>query len=202
MHLLFNMLGLFFFGPRLEVRLGGRQFLTLYFLSGLGGALFSFLPPFAPVVGASGAVFGVFLGFARFWPNERVYIWGVLPVQARVLVFIMTALSLYGGLGGGRGGVAHFAHLGGFGAGYLYLKMLELRSPARQFRKKAQAHSRSLLGDHSEVLRRWEGIDREGMHPVNQAELDRVLLKIKESGAPSLTADERAFLERFISAND
>ncbi|MCH8981052.1 rhomboid family intramembrane serine protease, partial [candidate division KSB1 bacterium] len=67
MHLLFNMLGLFFFGPRLEVRLGSRSFLTLYFLSGLGGALLSVLfAPNAAIVGASGAVFGVFLGFALF----------------------------------------------------------------------------------------------------------------------------------------
>ena len=105
-HLFLNMLGLFFFGPRLEARLGPRAFLTLYFCSGLGGALFSFLPPMAPVVGASGAVFGVLLGFARYWPNEPIYIWGVLPVQARWLIIFLAAFSLYGGSHGGprRGG--------------------------------------------------------------------------------------------------
>ncbi|NIR43976.1 MAG: hypothetical protein GWN71_19620, partial [Gammaproteobacteria bacterium] len=56
--------------------------------------------PFAGIVGASGAVFGVLLGFARYWPREQIYIWGVLPVEARWLVVAMTALALFGGFGG------------------------------------------------------------------------------------------------------
>ncbi|HZD05091.1 MAG TPA: rhomboid family intramembrane serine protease, partial [Longimicrobiales bacterium] len=64
-HIFFNMIGLFFFGPRLEAWLGGRDFLKLYFLSGIGGAAFTFLfQPQYPVVGASAAVYGVLLGFA------------------------------------------------------------------------------------------------------------------------------------------
>ena len=67
MHLVFNMIGVFFFGPRLEAKLGGSAFLKLYFLSGLGGALLSFaFGPQAPVVGASGAVFGILIGFAHY----------------------------------------------------------------------------------------------------------------------------------------
>ena len=62
MHLLFNMIGLYFFGPRLEQRLGGRQFLLLYVLSGITGALLSIpLTPRVAIVGASGAVFGVLI---------------------------------------------------------------------------------------------------------------------------------------------
>ena len=86
-HLAFNMLGLFFFGPRLEMQLGGKSFLRLYLLSGLGGAAFSFLfARYGAVVGASGAVFGELLGFAYFWPKEKIYIWGIVPVEARWLV--------------------------------------------------------------------------------------------------------------------
>ena len=77
-HLLFNMLGLFFFGSRLEAHLGARHFLGLYFASGVAGALLSFLSYGTPIIGASAAVFGIFLGFARYWPRERVYIWGIL----------------------------------------------------------------------------------------------------------------------------
>src|SRR5690606_33832051 len=71
-HLLFNMLGLFFFGPRLEALLGERDFFLLYLISGLGGALLSLGAPYAAVVGASGAVFGVLYGFARYWPREPI----------------------------------------------------------------------------------------------------------------------------------
>ena len=83
MHLLFNMVGLFFFGPRLEARLGSRGFLGLYFLSGLGGAAFTFINFGAPVVGASAAVYGIIIGFAMYWPRELIYIYGLLCGHAR-----------------------------------------------------------------------------------------------------------------------
>jgi len=203
-HILFNMLALFFFGPRLEQRLGGRHFLGLYFASGVTGAVLSIVnalvnpvvSPFTPIVGASGAVFGVLLGFARYWPREQIYIWGVVPVQARVLVAVMTGLALFGGFGGMQGGVAHFAHLGGFLGGYLYIKWLEHNSPARKFKAKLAAPVRNPVGERSD-LKRWERIRRDEMHPVNRDELDRVMEKIKTSGVGSLTPDERAFLDRF-----
>ena len=83
MHLFFNMIVLFFFGPRLEQRLGEKHFIGLYFASGLMAALFSVLTPYSWVVGASGAIYGVMLAYARFWPRDRIYIWGILPVEAR-----------------------------------------------------------------------------------------------------------------------
>jgi membrane associated rhomboid family serine protease len=194
-HLFFNMLALFFFGPRLEYRLGGGHFLGLYFTSGVSGALLSVLTPNVPIVGASGAVFGVLLGFARFWPREQIYIWGVIPAQAWVLVAVMTGLSLFGGFSGG-GSIAHFAHLGGFAGGFLYLKWMESRSPAKKFKQKASAAVRNPVSERSD-LKRWETIPRDELHPVNRDELDRVLEKIKAGGVGSLTPDERAFLDRF-----
>jgi membrane associated rhomboid family serine protease len=131
-HLFFNMLALYFFGPRLELRLGSRSFLGLYMVSGVSGALLSFvLTPYAALVGASGAIFGVMLGFARLWPRERIYIWGVLPVEAWVFILLMALLSLFGGIGLGDPGVAHFAHLGGIVGGYAFLRWAEWRSQRR-----------------------------------------------------------------------
>src|SRR5690554_868505 len=82
-HLLFNMIGLYFFGPRLEMMLGSRRFLGLYFTSAVVAALASLLTPFAAIVGASGAIFGILMGFAKYWPQDRIYVWGVIPIQAR-----------------------------------------------------------------------------------------------------------------------
>ena len=94
-HLFGNMLGLYFLGPRVESRLGGRRFLTLYFLSGIVGAALSIpLAPNAAIIGASGAVFGVMLGFARYWPHERLMLWGILPIEAWLLV-VLTAIELF-----------------------------------------------------------------------------------------------------------
>src|SRR5258708_31784045 len=98
-HILFNMIGLYFFGPRVEARLGPRRFATLYFLSGVSGALLSFLiAPNAAIVGASAAIFGVILAYAQFWPPDLIFIWGILAIQARWLVIITTMLSIYTGV--------------------------------------------------------------------------------------------------------
>ena len=119
-HLFGNMIGIFFFGPRLEQRLGAKGFLTLYFAAGIGGAFFEsllalFLGPVA-MVGASGGVFGILAGFAYFWPRETIILFPIpIPIQAWLLVTLYVMWSLYAGLSSAAigGGVAHFAHLGG-----------------------------------------------------------------------------------------
>jgi membrane associated rhomboid family serine protease len=199
MHILFNMLGLFFLGPRLEARLGGSGFLRLYFISGITGGLFSLLPPYYPVVGASAAVFGVFLGFALFWPRERLYLMGILPVEARILVFVLTVLSLYGGIDQLSDGIAHLAHLGGFVGGFVYLKWRDLHSPQRQFKRMQYANRRRRPGGDQADLNRWRQIRREQIHEVNRDELDRLMAKIEEEGVASLAVEERAFLDRMHS---
>ncbi|MGH7483002.1 MAG: rhomboid family intramembrane serine protease, partial [Longimicrobiales bacterium] len=124
LHILFNMIGLFFFGPPLEARWGAREFVRYYLICGLGGAALSFIfAPNAAVVGASAAVFGVMLAFALHWPDAPIYIWGILPVKAKWLIAILAAASLLSAVAGGSSNVAHFAHLGGFAAGWLYLKL-------------------------------------------------------------------------------
>jgi len=199
LHIGLNMLVLYFFGPAVEARLGGRHFLGLYFISGITGALLSLLfMPHAPIVGASGAIFGVMLAFAHFWPKQRIYIWAVLPIEARWMVVLYAAFSLWAGFGGAESGVAHFAHLGGFLGGFLYLKWMDWRSPARRFKQQAQPAAPTPR-ESSQTLDRWKSIRREDIHPVNRDEVDRLLAKIGEQGVKSLTPDERAFLERFAS---
>ena len=194
-HLLFNMLGLYFFGSRLELRLGARHVVMLYLISGLVGALASvFFTPTARIVGASGAIFGIMLGYARYWPRDLVYIWGVVPVPARVMVVLMTVLALYSGISGVGAGVAHFAHLGGFVGGLLYLLWVDRRSPSRQFREKAAPVPRTSAS--SADVERWRTIRPDTMHPLNREELERLLQKITQDGVARLTPDERAFLDR------
>ncbi len=194
-HLLFNMLMLFFFGPRLEERLGSRTFIWFYLACGVGGAILSFATPNALIVGASGAIFGVVVGFARYWPRERIYIWGVLPVQARVLAIFMVVSSLWAGFAGARDGIAHFAHLGGLVAGWIFLRAWERRRQRRVTARPARPRRVSVLAD-LEALDRWKGIRREGLHEINREEVDKLVRKANESGARSLTEDERAFLDR------
>lgn len=192
-HILFNMLALFFFGPRLELEIGGRHFLSLYFISGIMGAALSFVfTPYTPIIGASGAIFGVLLGYAHFWPKDQILIWGILPIEARWFVIIMTALSLFSGFTGYEGDVAHFAHLGGFLGGWIYVRLLSRGQRARMIPHEITAPHPSIADLH-----RWSSIRRDTMHEINREEYDRIMMKIRTMGTESLTIREREFLDRF-----
>ena len=131
-HIFFNMLTLWFVGVDLERMWGTRYFTKYYFACGLGAGLtqvilgilpFAFANQFyaTPTVGASGAIYGLLLAFAIYYPTRLFLVFFVFPVQARYFVMILGGLSLLFSLGGGSG-VAHTAHLGGLVSGYLYLK--------------------------------------------------------------------------------
>ncbi len=202
-HILFNMLGLYFFGPRLEQRIGSRAFIFLYLVSGLSGAALSYVFAFnAAIIGASAAVFGVLYGFAHYWPEDRIYLWFVLPVPARLLILGLVAISLFSGFTGSGGGIAHFAHLGGFAGGFIYLKLRERRSGA--FRREATPGAEPsaierLSGKAARDEKRWETIDTSRLHEINRVEVERIREKVREHGAGSLTPDERAFMNRMAS---
>jgi membrane associated rhomboid family serine protease len=203
-HIFFNMLALYFFGPRLEERMGTRGFLTLYLGAGVFGAVLSAI--FAPdtyMVGASAAVYGVVAAFAVVWPFERVYLWFVLPVPIWALAIFMVAFSLQSSVFGAQDGIAHFAHLGGlvFGAAYLRFWSWRTGSALRSFRKRMEMPS----GDTSSVLRdrgavsRWESIDVGDLHELNRAEVEALLARVRTQGATALSASERQFLDRMAS---
>lgn len=198
-HLAFNMIALFFFGPRLEMRLGSRHFLGLYFVSGLvaAGASAIFTPQ-AAVVGASGAIFGILLAFARYWPREQLLIWGIVPIEARWLVVLLTAASLYFGVSGAQAGVAHFAHLGGFAGGYAYLRTAGRWSRTGHGGLGSKLKDALGAGDRPgrSDVRRWEAIDADDLHEVNREHLADLREKIREEGADSLSRREREFLDR------
>lgn len=195
-HILFNMIALYFFGPRVEDRLGSNRFAVLYFLSGIAGAVASFFFSRNGIIGASAGVFGVMMAFAYYWPRDLIYIWGIIPVQARWLVAITTVLTLWSGLGGSRGGVADFAHLGGYAGAYLYLQWLGRGK--KRFKEKAVAAPRPT--DRS--LANWRNVKAEGVHELTREELNRILDKINADGLGSLTPDERRFLSNFVPADD
>ena len=223
-HIFFNMIALFFFGPRLERRLGGADFIKLYMLAGFGGAAFSFFfGPGNPVVGASGAVYGVLLGFAMIWPHERIYIWAILPMPAWLLAVIMVVFSLGAGFGGAAGNTAHFAHLGGLAVGFVYLKWIERRKGAaqRDFRSKLQATPSDsatrfgglggigglgggggvgLGGGGRDAMKRWEAIDLSRLHEINRAEVELLVSKARLLGVAGLSLSERQFLDRMVES--
>ena len=198
-HIFWNMIALYFFGPRVEMRLGTERFFALYFISGIAGALLSFaLAPNAAIIGASGAIYGVMLAFARFWPRDQIYIWGIIPIEARWLVVGYTLLNVFGGFGGGMSNEAHFAHLGGFAGAFLYLTFLMRDKGAKRFKREVTA-TRPLVDS---TVKNWRQVDRSSVHAVNKDEVDRILDKINASGIASLTPQERLFLSNFVPPDD
>jgi membrane associated rhomboid family serine protease len=193
-HILFNMLSLYIFGPRVEMKLGSAYFIWLYLVSGIAGGLLSLVfTPFVQIVGASGAIFGVQLAFAKYFPRERIFIWGVIPVEARVLVIIMTGISIFGGLSGG-GRTAHFAHLGGYVGAFFFLMIMERRTPSAKWQAKVAGPKASAI-----AMGDWRSIELEKVNQYNRDEVKRIIDKIEATGEGSLTSQERVFLGHFTA---
>lgn len=138
-HILFNMLGIFFFGVQVERKMGSNEFLLFYMISGVGAGIFSFIVYMLTgsygviLLGASGAVFAVLLAYATFFPDSVIYIFGILPVRAPILVLGYTAIELFSQVFSFNTGVAHLTHLAGFGFAYLYLVIRFGVNPFRVF---------------------------------------------------------------------
>lgn len=142
-HIFFNMYSLLMFGSILERSLGPKKFLIFYFVTGLGavalhtGVEWMQAKVFiangiaqayqqllvTPTLGASGAIYGVLIGFAMLYPQARLtLIFPPIPMTAKWLVIIFAAIELFSGINGIQDGVAHFAHLGGMLFGWLLIR--------------------------------------------------------------------------------
>jgi membrane associated rhomboid family serine protease len=132
MHIIVNMLGVWMFGVELERLWGTRFFARYYAVTGLGAGLTALvvsLLPFAATapayssitIGASGALFGLLLAFAMYYPNRPILLMMLFPIPAKIFVMIFGGLALLYTFQGGRG-ISDTAHLGGLIAGYLYLQ--------------------------------------------------------------------------------
>jgi membrane associated rhomboid family serine protease len=137
-HIFFNMLALYMFGSDVE-RLFGSRFYTLYYFACVVSAAVCHLvvttwlgaAP-APMVGASGGIYGLLLAFGIYFPHRRVMLlFPPIPMPARVFVFGFAALELFLGITQTAAGVAHFAHLGGMLGGWLMIQWRRRGFPFR-----------------------------------------------------------------------
>ena len=124
-HILFNMFALYMFGSELEQLWGTRQFTKYFFICGAGAAITSVIASphsFVPIIGASGAIFGLLLAYGVLFPNRIIYVYMIIPIQAKWFVVIMGAITFLSSMSATGSGVAYIAHLGGMIFGLLYLK--------------------------------------------------------------------------------
>ena len=126
-HIFFNMFALWMFGYILENYWGSKRFLVYYFACGIGAALANMLVMYLthsihPTVGASGAVYGILLAFGMMFPEERIYLYFLVPIKAKWFVIGYAVVELFEGIMMSHDGVAHFAHLGGMIFGFLLIR--------------------------------------------------------------------------------
>lgn len=187
MHLFFNMFALWMFGSTLERVLGTKTFLKYYFMTGIGGGLCYLLfnvNSLIPTVGASGAIYGLLIGYAVLFPENLIYIWFIIPIKAKWFAVIFGAMEFFFSLRPGDH-VAHLAHLGGMIVGYLYLKR-------ERFFGKLISQMRMRKREYEARVRRKK---EEDLSNVRQ-EVDELLDKINRVGYDKLTRAERQKLKR------
>jgi membrane associated rhomboid family serine protease len=127
-HILFNMIALWQFGPRVERLFGTARFVRFYAMCALGGAALQWaVQPEAAMIGASAAVVGVMYAFAHAWPRTLVLFFGVIPMQVGWMVFGFTLITLFSGLSNVGQGVAHWAHLGGLITAWMLVRLPSAR---------------------------------------------------------------------------
>lgn len=123
-HIFFNMFALLMFGPTIEETMGTKKYFIFYTLCGLGSGLFHILingVGIIPLVGASGAIFGVVTAYGLMFPRNIIYVYFV-PMPAIVAIGLFAGISILFGVSGVQGGVAHFGHLGGMIIGFILVK--------------------------------------------------------------------------------
>jgi len=221
-HLAFNMFTLWMFGPRLEQEWGTRTFVQFYLWCGLGGAVAHLLfAQHSSVIGASGAISGVLVAYALRWPDEEVYLFGVIPMKSRWLVAAMLAMNIIFALSPSSR-IDWTAHVGGMAFGWIFLKLYAVGGINRvrgwvsavpddsEDMPRAVPRNRAPMRDRSagvdEVVSRSNAVvlreSKSVQHVPKQetpkeyaARVNRVLDKISQQGMASLTRDERRLLE-------
>jgi membrane associated rhomboid family serine protease len=221
-HLAFNMFTLWMFGPRLEQVWGTRSFVQFYLWCGLGGAIAHLIfAQHSAVIGASGAISGVLVAYALRWPDEEVYLFGVIPMKSRWLIAAMIGMNIIFALSPGSG-IDWTAHVGGMAFGWIFLKLSSLGGLTRvkgwvsaapeesEDMPRAVPRNRSPMRDQArgvdEVVARSNAVVLRESKPLQHvpkqespkeyaARVNRVLDKISQQGIDSLSRDERRLLE-------
>ena len=223
-HLAFNMFTLWMFGPRLEQEWGTRTFVQFYLWCGIGGAIAHLLfARHTSVIGASGAISGVLVAYALMWPDEEVYLFGVIPMKSRWLVLALLVMNLFFALEPSSR-IDWTAHVGGMAFGWVFLKLYTLggitrvkgwvsavpdesedmpravprgRLPSRD-RDRGRSFDEVVARSNAVVLREskpLQHVPRQETPKEYAARVNRVLDKISQQGIGSLTRDERKLLE-------
>ena len=185
-HLFFNMFVLWMFGKDLEKQWGKNEFLFYYFTCGIGSGFITviFSPnSIIPIVGASGAIYGLLLSYGFTYPNRLVYLYGFFPVKVKYMVIGLGFIAFFASMSSGSSGVSHITHLSGMIIGFIatYYNFNGKALKLWYFQKKLQNIKKK------EKLRDEESI-------AMKKTVDKILDKLNNHGWESLTEQEERYL--------
>ena len=184
-HILLNMLGLWVFGRELEQAWGKKNFIRYYFITGIGSGLITYFFQMSsenPVIGASGAVYGILLAYGISFPNRMLYIWGLIPVKSLWLVIIMGTIAFFGILGNADG-ISHVTHISGMVIGYILLKknwswrdiLFSIRKKTVEFQvqrhEEKSIKNKMIQKDIDEILEKIQKVGFSGLSDGEQSKL-------------------------------
>ncbi|MFL2995807.1 MAG: rhomboid family intramembrane serine protease [Cytophagales bacterium] len=196
MHILWNMLFLYWFGKIIHENIGNNAVISLYIIGGIIGglsymALFNIIPYYdnrvseSLMLGASAGVFSVVVGSATLLPNYTFYLLFLGPVRIKYIALFYVLLSFFDVTGSNAGG--EIAHLGGALMGYLYIRQLQ---NGVNMGKSIIDILNIFNKNKKEVISKEEKTN-EIKKDISQDEIDKILDKISDSGYKSLSNNEK-----------
>jgi membrane associated rhomboid family serine protease len=193
LHILLNMLFLWMFGKDVEIAWGKIAFYKYYMVTGVGSGLLNAIIHYhstIPVVGASGAVFGVLLAFAVLYPNRIVLLYGLVPIRVKYLVIGLAFIALFSSILLKDSRVSHLTHLSGMITGFIYLNWNWLKWKLKTLvqPKKEEKPTKSFSVNEKQ--------QRKVYNTLIQRRVDEILDKLSEEGWDKLTDAEQKILYR------
>jgi len=197
-HLLFNMIGLYFFGPMMERWWGSRRFLAFYLACGFGAAvLYTLLALFVPgllhvsvnttLIGASGCIFGVLVGCAVLYPHQQVMLmFPPIPMKLQTMAMLFIGIAMLSLIAGSPNAGGEAAHLGGAALGWFLIKNPRWLDFAERL-------------SPQDLQKNWAAKTTQrnrNKHIEEDAEVNRILDKVRRQGLNSLTNREKKHLQQ------
>jgi membrane associated rhomboid family serine protease len=187
-HLFFNMFVLWMFGKDLEMQWGKNEFLLFYFTCGIGAGLMTVLfsiSSIIPIVGASGAIYGLLVAYGFTYPNRMVYLYGLFPLKVKFMVLGLGVIAFFAFLSANQSNVSHITHLSGMIIGVLYIYFIfnwkNIKMEYYRLRLKNLKQKTSDQNDEEVQMKK---------------KVDVILDKLNDSGWDSLTEQEEKYLTR------
>ena len=185
-HIFFNMFVLWMFGKDLESQWGKMEFLLFYFVCGIGAGLITVLfsvNSIVPIVGASGAIYGLLLAYGFTYPNQMVYLYGLFPLKVKYMVLGLGAIAFFASLSASQSNVSHITHLSGMIIGLIFIYFnINWKNLKRGYYKiRLKNLKQKLPPKNNEEVQM-------------KKKVDEILDKLNDSGWDSLTKQEEKYL--------